>query len=158
MSISLTMRRAAALGLIAAAGAATQAVPALADSNADSFFLSIKPNAQLLPTLHAKEGVAFPEDGREYNYSTKGYLKVGGRTVGRLPTIRGHADGSRQHLRIAVKRSTRSKVRSAAKRRGTRRVVLTLVHRVTLTTNIPGDMSPRQETLTQQVPLRIARG
>ena len=143
--------------LIAASGAAAYAAPALADANSSSFFLSIKPNAQLLPTLYAKEGVAFPEDGREYDYVAKGYFKVGGKTVARLPMITGHADGTGEQLKLTIKRSTRSTIRAAARRRGTQRVILTLVHRITLTTNIPGDMAPRTETLTQQVPLRIPR-
>lgn len=151
----ITARRAAALALITASGVAANPLPAIADSNSSSFFLSIKPNAQLLPTLRAKEGLAFPEDGREYDYVTKGYFKVGGKTVARLSTITGHADRTGEHLTLTLKRSTRSTIRAAAKRHGTKRVILTLVHRITLTTNIQGDQAPRNETLTQQVPLRI---
>lgn len=150
-------RHALAIALIATSGAASHAVAAAADTNADSFALIIRPFAQVLPTLHATESVAFPEDGREYDYVTRGYFKVGGRTVARLPTISGHADRTREHLRLAVGRSTRRTIRSAARRRGTNRVILTLVHRITLTTNIEGDQAPRTQTLTQQVPLRIGR-
>lgn len=153
------VRRVLAVALVGACGAAFSAAPsALAGANPSSFSLSIKPFAQLLAVLHATEVVAFPEDGREYDYVTRGYFKVAGTTVARLPTITGHADRNREHLKLGLKRSTRSTIRAAARRRGTRRVILTLVHRVTLTTHIQGDQAPRTETVTQQVPLRIPRG
>lgn len=117
----LRPRQVLAIACVATGSVFAINAPSFADANADPFFLSIKPNAQLLPVLHAKEGMAFPEDGREYDYATKGYFKVAGKTVARLPTITGHADGTREHLRIRVKRSTRSTVRAAARRRGTRR-------------------------------------
>jgi hypothetical protein len=153
----LTPRRVLAVALLAACGAAPFAGSAVADENPFPFALAIKPNAQLLPVLHATEAVGSPEDGREYDYVTKGYFKVAGKTVARLPSFSGHADRTREHLRLAVKRSTRSTIRAVAKRHGTRRVILTLVHRITLTTNIPGDMAPHTQTVTQDAFLQIPR-
>lgn len=131
---------------------------ALADANESPFALVIRPEAKLLPVLHAVESVAFPEDGREYDYATKGYFKVAGRTVGRLPQIRGHADGTRQHVRLTVKASTRHAIFASARRHHTRRVTLTLVHQLALTSNVPGDMAPRRSTSTQHVYLTVPRG
>ena len=144
-----------ALALIATSGLAVSGATAVAD--APSFALAIEHNAQLLPTLHATERVGFPDDGREYDYVTKGYFKVGGKTVARLPAITGHADSNPEHVTLSVKRSTRSTIRAAAKRRGSKRTILTLVHRITLTTNIAGDMAARTETLSQDVYLVIPR-
>jgi hypothetical protein len=98
----LTPRRVLAVALLAACGAAPFAGSAVADENPFPFALAIKPNAQLLPVLHATEAVGSPEDGREYDYVTKGYFKVAGKTVARLPSFSGHADRTREHLRLAV--------------------------------------------------------
>ena len=94
------------------------------------------------------------------NYASSSFDRVmlGGKTVARLPSFRGHADSTREHLRLTVKRSTRSTIRAAAKRRGSRRVILTLVHQLTLTTNIPGDMALRTKTIAQDAYLVIPRG
>jgi hypothetical protein len=153
----LTPRRILAVALLAACGLASNAAPAVADPNPSPFSFRTKLNAQLLPVLHATEIVGFAEDGWEYDYVTKGYFKVGGKTVARLPTFSGHADRTEEHLRLAVKRSTRSTIRAAAKRRGTRRVILTLVHRLTLTASYPGAVAPRTQTVTQHAYLTIPR-
>jgi hypothetical protein len=145
------------VALLAACANLPHVAAALADANPSPFALSIKHNAQLLSVLHATEIVGSPEDSREYDYVTKGYFKVGDRTVARLRTITGHADATREHLTLTVKHSTRSTIRDAAKRRGSRHVILTLVHRLTLTTNILGDMAPRTQTVTQDVVLTIPR-
>jgi hypothetical protein len=157
LSRHLARRPILVVALLAACATLPHAAPALADSNPSPFSLSIKHDAPLLSVLHATEIVGSPEDGREYDYVTKGYFKVGGRTVARLRTITGHADATREHLTLTVKRSTRSTIRAAAKRHGSRHVILTLVHRLTLTTNIPGDMAPRTQTVTQDVVLTIPR-
>lgn len=155
-SSRISPRHALAVALIAASSAGATAAPALADG--PTFTLGIRHNAQLLPTLHATELLDAAEEGREYDYVTKGYFKVGGKTVARLPSFRGHADSTREHLRLTVKRSTRSTIRAAAKRRGSRRVILTLVHQLTLTTTIPGDMALRTKTIAQDAYLVIPRG
>lgn len=89
----------------------------------------------MLPTLHATEVLdcAEVESGREYDYTARGYFKIRGKTVARLPQIVGHADGTRQRVALAVKRSTRHSIRAAAGRVGARRVTLTLVYRLTQT-------------------------
>jgi hypothetical protein len=58
--------------------------PAILGNTWDPFFLRITLNAKLLPVLHATEVVAFPGDVWEWDYVTKGYLKVIGKTVARL--------------------------------------------------------------------------
>jgi hypothetical protein len=138
---------------------AVLAAPAQADEDtASAFVLSIKPSSRLLPILHATERVAFPQDGREYDYSTKGYLKVAGRTVARLGVITGHADATPQRVRVPVTRQARHAVNAAARKRGTRKVTLVLVHRIVKTKSPQGDQSPSRETITQQVPLVVPRG
>ncbi|HEV2058063.1 MAG TPA: hypothetical protein VGR11_01820 [Solirubrobacteraceae bacterium] len=150
----MTSRHALALALIMVGGAASAAA-ALADG--PTFSLGIRHNAQLLPTLDATELLDAAEERREYDYVTKGYFKVGGRTVARLPVVGGHVDSTRERLTLTVKRSTRGTIRAAAKRRGSRRVVLTLVHQLTLTTNIVGDMAARTKTISQDAYLVIPR-
>jgi hypothetical protein len=152
----LSPRRALAVALLGACGVASNAAPAVADANPSPFFLRIKLNAKLLPVLHATEVVGFAEDGWEYDYVTKGYFKVGGKTVAQLPTFSGHADRTEEHLRLAVKRSTRSTIRAAGKRRDTNRVILTLVHRLTLTAG-PSGATPGTQTITQNAYLTIPR-
>jgi hypothetical protein len=153
----LTPRRVLAVALLAACGVASNAAPAVADANPSQFALGIKLNAQLLPVLHATEVVGFAEDGWEWDYVTKGYFKVGGKTVARLPTFSGHANRTREHLRLTIKRSTRSTIRAAAKRRGTRRVILTLVHRLTLAAGPSGVTPGTTRTVTQNAYLTVPR-
>jgi hypothetical protein len=156
MSRSITRRVA---GAVLAAGAITiaaGAAPALGVGG-PAFTLKFAKDARLLPTLHATEVLDAEQESREYDYVTKGYFKIAGTTVARLPAISGHVDATRQHRTLIVKRSTRSTIRAAAKRRGARRVTLTLVHRLTLTTHIPGDQTPRTQTATQDTHLTIPR-
>lgn len=144
-------------GIAVAAALAASAGSAAADDNGSSFALAVRPGSPLLHQIYARERVAYPQDGREYDYVTRGYLKVGGETVAQVGPLSGHADGSQDVVRIRVSALARRNVRAAGRRRGTRRVVLVMVHRITLTSNIDGDQAARRETLTQEVPLRISR-
>ncbi len=97
-------------------------------------------------------------DGREYDYVVKGYFKVAGNTVARLPSITGHADVTHERLALTLKRSTRNTIRAAAKRRGARRTTLTLVYRLTQANTIPGDQAPRTDRYADDTFLTIAKG
>jgi hypothetical protein len=121
------------------------------------FNLNFGKSPRLLPTLHATEVLDAAQENREYDYVAKGYFKVAGKTVARLPTFKGHADANRQHLALTVKRSTRSTIRAAAKHRGVHRVTLTLIYRLVLTTRIPGDQTPITQTAKQYADLTIPR-
>lgn len=153
----LTPRHVLAVTLLAACGVVSQTAPALADRNPDPFYLGFKQKyGRLLPVLHATERVGFPEDGRQYDYVTKGYFKVADKTVARLPAFSGHADSTPEHIRLAVKRSTRRTIRAAAKRHHTNRVILILVHRITRTGGGVDGVGDKQ-TVTQERLLTITR-
>ena len=70
--------------------------------------LNFGKSPQLLPTLHATQvlDAADVQDGRQYDYSVKGYFKIAGKTVARLPTFTGHVTATRQHSRLREKAST----------------------------------------------------
>jgi hypothetical protein len=123
-----------------------------------AFALTFGKSPRLLPTLNVTERLDCGDaDGREYDYSVKGYFKVGRTPVARLPMVTGHADASGEHIGLAVKRSTRHAIRAAARRRGARRTTLTLVYRLTQTNTISGDQAPREQTYAQDVFLTIPR-
>ena len=121
------------------------------------FALSLGAHPRLLPTVHATEVLDCGGDGREYDYVVKGYFKVAGRTVARLPGQRGHADAARERIALTVTRSTRHTIRAAATRRGARRTTLTLVYRLTQTNVIEGDLAPRVQTYAHDAFLEIPR-
>ena len=121
------------------------------------FALGFGKAPRLLPTLHATEYLDCGGDGREYDYAVKGYFKVAGSTVARLPSITGHVDASRQHVALNVKRSTRHTIRAAARRRGARRTTLTLVYRLTQTRTVAGDLAPPVQTYATDSFLTIPR-
>lgn len=136
--------RGCALALAAAAAVTLPASAAHADCGlAAPFWLDFGKSPRLLPTLHATEVLDCGEadSGREYDYTARGYFKIRGRTVARLPEIAGHADATRQRLALTVKRSTRRTILAAARRAGARRVTLTLVYRLTQTVPGAGDGS-----------------
>lgn len=129
-------RATCALALATAAAATLPPSAARADCGfGPPFQLNFGASPRLLPILHATGALDCGElgSGREYDYTARGYFKIHGKTVARLPTITGHADATRRPLRLTVKRSTRHAIRAAARRRGARRVTLTLVYRLTQT-------------------------
>ncbi len=101
--------------------------------------------------------MGFVDEHREYDYVAKGYFKIAVETVARLPPFTGHADSTRQHIKLNVKRSTRSTIRSAARRHGKRSVDLTLVYQLTQTNRAAGDRAPETQTAKQYVDLNIPR-
>ncbi len=122
-----------------------------------AFALGFGKAPRLLPTLHPTESLDCGGDGREYDYTVKGYFKVADRTVARLPSFAGHADANIERLPLNVKRSTRHTIRAAAKRRGARRTTLTLVYRLTRTNPVAGDPNPLVQTYSTDAFLTIPR-
>lgn len=119
--------------------------PAQADCGLGApFTLDFGKDPRLLPTVRATEKLDLCEvdSGREYDYTAKGYFKIKGKTVARLPTVTGHANADRERLTLTICRTTRHTIRAAAKKRGARRVTLTLVYRLTKTTG-PGTWTGR---------------
>jgi hypothetical protein len=154
-------RHASALVVVAIAIAILAGAPA---AHADCgfgppFALGFGKSPRLLPTLHATENLDCGDaDGREYDYVAKGYFKVAGRTVARLPSFTGHVNATHEHLTLTVKRSIRHTIRAAAARRGARRTTLTLVYRITQTNTIQGDLaSPAVPTYAEDAFLTIPR-
>lgn len=137
-------RRAAAL-IVAAITVVAAAPAAHADCGfGPPFLLGFGKSPRLVTTLHATETLDCGDaDGREYDYVVRGYFKVAGKTVARLPGITGHADGTHDRVTVTVKRSTRDTIHAAAERHGAHRTTLTLVYRLTQTNTIPGDQAPR---------------
>lgn len=149
-----------AIGVLLVAVVALAGAPATARADCGTgpaFALGFGKAPRLMATLHATESLDCGGDGREYDYAVKGYFKVAGRTVARLPTFTGHADGGPDHVALPVKRTTRHTIRAAAKRRGARRTTLTLVYRITQTTTVAGDLAPRVQTYATDAFLTIPR-
>jgi hypothetical protein len=141
MTSAATRTRRASVVLALATLPALAVSPATQPARADCglgppFTLDLGKDPRLLPTVPATENLDLCEvdSGREYDYTAKGYFKIKGKTVARLPTITGHANADRQRLKLTIGRATRHTIRAAAKTRGARRVTLTLVYRLTQTT------------------------
>lgn len=150
----------AATGVLigAALGGPGAATTAHADCGMGPVFaLGFGKAPRLLPTLRPTEYLDCGGDGREYDYTVKGYFKVADRTVARLPTFTGHADASIERLALNVKRPTRHIIRAAAKRRGARRTTLTLVYRITQTNTVSGNMASPVGTYATDAHLTIPR-
>jgi hypothetical protein len=135
---------------------------ALPAARADSglgppFSIGLGAHPRLLPTLHAVAELDPSIRDRQYDYSAKGYFKVGGTTVARLATISGHATATAEHLTLTVGHATRAVVRAAARRHRTDRATLTIVTRLTQTTADPDGERPAVRTLTQDAYLTIPR-
>ena len=155
---ALTVLAATGVLVGAALGAPGATTTAQADCGTGPVFvLGFGKTPSLLPTLRPTEYLDCGGDGREYDYTVKGYFKVAGRTVARLPTFTGHADASVERLALNVKRSTRHTIRAAAKRRGARRTTLTLVYRITQTNTVPGDLAGPVGTYATDAHLTIPR-
>lgn len=122
-----------------------------------AFALGFGKSPRLLATLHPVESLDCGDaDGRQYDYVVRGYFKVAGKTVARLPSISGHADAThKERLSVPVKRVTRHTIRAAAKRRGAHRTTLTLVYHLTQTNVIAGDLAAQTQRYAQDVFLTI---
>lgn len=135
--------------LVTAAFVAT----APADEFGPAFHLDFGRHPVLQPTLRATEVVAFPDEGHVYDYTARGYFKIGATTVARLPCFQGHADSQRERITVTTSHSVRSAIRSAARKRGTRSVTLTLVYHLVDTSGA----SPKQQTTKQYTKFTIPR-
>jgi hypothetical protein len=102
----------------------------------------------LLPTLHA----TISSEQGSYSFAAKGYFKISGKTVARLPSFAGRADSTAlSHMTLTVSHATRHIIRAAAKRRGAHRTTLTITIKAT-------DSSGRVGNYSQDAFLTIPRG
>jgi hypothetical protein len=92
---------------------------------------------RLLPTLHA---TASAEAG-SWSYTAKGYFKIAGKTVARLPSFHGTADTVLRTTALNVSTSARHQIGIAARRHNAKRVTLTVVIKATRSDGTSGSFS-----------------
>jgi hypothetical protein len=106
----------------------------------------------LSPTLRLVVQKDPPATGPDYDYVSKGFFKVHATTVARLPSFAGRADGTKRTEKFALSRTTRHRIRAAAKSTGSHRVTLTIT---TVATTV--DDAHVSTALRQDLFLRIPR-
>jgi hypothetical protein len=138
----------ALLGALAAGGWAGTSFADMGMGNPVEFYFGNHTSHEqaLGPTLYGSVIKDPPTTGPDYEYTAKGFLKVHGNTVARLPSFSGHADGTRRPLRFALSRKTRHTIRAAAKRTGSHRVTLTITAVVTTDDDAQTSTAIRQDS------------
>lgn len=121
--------RASVIVLAAALAAITAASAGAEAGIGNAFGLGFGRTPRLLPVLHPLLGQDIPSDGRSYTFVARGYFKIAGKTVAKLPSFPGTSTPQPIRLSIPVSRATRHTINAAAKRSGSHRTTLTITLR-----------------------------
>lgn len=122
------------------------------------FYFRQREGARLLPVVYVKVVQDAPSDRRSQTFVAKGFFKVAGRTVAKLPEFTATSTPEPVTRGLRVSSATRHAIRAAARKSGSRRVVLTLTYKVTRADPpFASDGPPRNPTGAQDLFLAIPR-